>query len=78
MLALILDLPVCAECFGKMTAIEVLNNLGPDQWQAFTKVAQQRNHGILPIKEQCEIEHLPFDDAEYEVLRSQLAKKAAS
>jgi hypothetical protein len=78
MLALILDLPVCADCFKLMTPIEVLSNLGPAQWQAFSKVAQQRNNGVLPIKEQSEIEHLPFEDREYTMLRLELAKKRAA
>jgi hypothetical protein len=69
MLALIFDLPICATCFSQMTAIEVINNQPPEMWQSFSKICQQRNQGILPIKENSEIEHLPFDDPEYVLLR---------
>ena len=77
MLALIFDLPVCASCFGQMSAVEVINNQPPEMWRTFTKLVQQRNNGILPIKEQSEIEHLPFDDPEYVLLRRQSAKQRA-
>jgi hypothetical protein len=78
MLALILDLPVCAECFSKMSALEVIKNLDGRLWSALSKMAQRQNRGIVPIKESSEIEHLAFDDPEYVLLRKQMAKRAAS
>lgn len=78
MLALIFDLPICASCFSQMTAIEVINNQPPEMWQSFSKICQQRNQGILPIKENSEIEHLPFDDPEYVLLRRSSAEQRAA
>jgi hypothetical protein len=78
LLALLLDLPVCPGCFAQMTPLEVLSNQPPEMWGAFSKMVQKRNHGILPIKEQSEIEHLPFDDPEYVLLRKSAAQQRAA
>lgn len=70
LLSLIFDLPVCATCFPNASAFNVMND---EQWKAFSKVAQQRNNGILADREQTEIVRCEFDDPEYVALRKQIA-----
>jgi hypothetical protein len=80
MLALIFDLPVCADLL-----LADDRDRG-DQQPAAGHVAarlhqgsrdQQRNHGILPIKEESVIEHIAFSDPEYELLRQTMLKRSA-
>ncbi|TAK84321.1 MAG: hypothetical protein EPO20_14625 [Betaproteobacteria bacterium] len=72
MLTLIMDLPVCLGCMSKITP----NNLMTDeQWRAFSRVAQQRNSGVLADRSQTEIVLCKFDDPEYQALRAQIAKQ---
>lgn len=76
MLSLILDLPVCEACFKLMTPLQVITDgLQPGQWGAIAKEAQRRNSGILPLRENSLIEHIPFDDAEYAALRTHISKE---
>lgn len=75
MLEVLLHLPVCAGCFAQMTPAQVIaDGLQPGQWGAVSKEAQRRNAGILPIREESEIEHVPYADAEYTALREHIAK----
>jgi hypothetical protein len=75
MLELLLHLPVCAGCFAQMTPDQVIaEGLQAGQWGAASKEAQRRNAGILPIREESEIEHVPYADAEYTALRAHIAK----
>ena len=77
MLRVILDLPVCAECFVKMTPLQVIQDgLQLGGWGEMVKFAQRRCGGILPIKEESVIEHIPFSDPEYAALRVHIAKAA--
>jgi len=76
MLRVILDLPVCAECFPKMTARQVIaDGLLPGQWGVLSKAAQRRNNGILPVNEESAIEHISFSNPEYAALRAHIAKE---
>lgn len=76
LLKLTLDIPVCANCGAKITAAEVITNLEAGLWGQFSKEAQRRNKGFLPIKENSEVEFVPFDDPEYVLLRQWMAKAA--
>lgn len=72
---LILHLPVCEACFALMTPAEVIaHGMEPGQWGAASKEAQRRNQGILPIKEESQIEFIPWADPEYVALRGHIAK----
>lgn len=76
LLKLILDLPVCSSCFALMTPMQVIvDGLQPGQWADISRTSQKRNHGVLPIKEQSTIEHVPFTDHEYAALRVHIAKE---
>ena len=76
LLSVLLDLPVCPECYSRMNAMQVIGDgLANGQWGAISKIAQQRNYGVLPIKENSTIEHVPFDDPEYLTLRRAQARK---
>lgn len=72
MLSLIMDLPVCLACMSKVTPANVVSD---EQWRAFSKVAQQRNSGVLADRSQTEIVLCHFDEPEYVTLRNQMAKK---
>ena len=75
MLRLVLDLPVCSECFPKMTPAQVISDgLAPGQWGEMSKIAQRKCNGILPAKDESVIEHVPFTDPEYMGLRAQIDK----
>lgn len=74
LLELVLDLPVCAQCFSKMKPHEVMSE---EQWREFGKVAQRRNHGILAAREETELVHIPFSDQAYQALRKQMAAAAS-
>lgn len=72
---LILHLPICEACFPQMTPAEVIQHgMEPGQWGAASKEAQRRNQGILPIKEESQIEFIPWADPEYVALRGHIAK----
>lgn len=72
---LILHLPVCEACFALMTPAQVIaHGMEPGQWGAASKEAQRRNQGILPIKEESQIEFIPWADPEYVALRGHIAK----
>jgi hypothetical protein len=75
MLSLIFDLPVCLACFPKLTPANLMSD---DQWRAFSKVAQQRNSGILADRGQTEIVLCRFEDPEYVALRQQIERQRAS
>lgn len=65
LLSLIVDLPVCAECFAKSTAFDMTDA----QLRAgLNKQAQQLNQGILVDWKETELEHVPFSDPEYQIL----------
>jgi hypothetical protein len=75
MLSLIMDLPVCLACMPKVTPANVVNE---EQWRAFSKVAQQRNSGVLADRSQLEIVLCHFGEPEYVALRNQMAKQRAA
>lgn len=75
MLSLIMDLPVCLACMSKVTPANVVSE---EQWRAFSKVAQQRNFGVLADRSQTEIVLCQFDEPDYVVLRNQVTKQRAA
>jgi len=75
MLSLIFDLPVCLACFPKITPANLMTD---DQWRAFSKVAQQRNSGILADRGQTEVVLCQFEDPEYVALRQQIERQRAA
>ncbi len=72
MLSLVFDLPVCLGCMSKITPSNLMTD---EQWRAFSRVAQQRNSGVLADRSQTEIVLCKFDDPEYQALRAQIAKQ---
>jgi hypothetical protein len=75
MLSLILDIPVCRGCLPKLLPAHVING---EQWKAFSKVAQQRNAGVLPDPEQSELVLCEWAEPDYVALRKQIAKHRAA
>lgn len=75
MLSLIFDLPVCSTCMPTLTLADLVN---AEQWKAFSKVAQQRNAGVLVDRAQTEIVLCKWDEPEYVTLRNQIAQRAAN
>jgi hypothetical protein len=75
MLSLIFDLPVCLACMSKLTPDNLMTE---EQWRAFSKVAQQRNSGVLTDRAQTEIMLCQFEEPEYVALRQQIARRAAA
>lgn len=71
LLTFIIDLPVCASCFAKVNIFEVTDQA---QRIALGRAAQQQNRGVLVAWDQTAIEHLPFEDPHYVLLRKQTRK----
>lgn len=73
MLSMVMDLPTCEACLPHLNGLNLLSN---EQWGEMSKIAQQRNKGILPMREQTVVELCPFDDPDYVNLRRAQATKS--
>lgn len=72
LMTLVIDLPICAECFPKATILEITD---PNLRTLLGREAQRINQGFLVDWSETVLQHLPFDDPAYVALRTQLAKK---
>jgi len=75
MLSLIVDLPVCADCFSKSTIFDITDQ---ELRLRLGKTAQRMNSGILVDWKETVLEHVPFSDREYQILLRQTKGRAAS
>jgi hypothetical protein len=74
MLTLIVDLPVCPECFARSTVFDMTD---VKLRAALNVEAQRHNKGILVDWKETELEHVAFSDPEYQILLSHTTGRRA-